>query len=39
MTPPLADATTTIAELKSRVLAFARERDWELLLSASDASN
>ena len=23
------DATTTIAELKSRVLAFARERDWE----------
>lgn len=23
------DATTTIAELKGRVLAFARERDWE----------
>jgi NTP pyrophosphatase (non-canonical NTP hydrolase) len=23
------DATTTIAELKSRVLAFVRERDWE----------
>src|SRR5688572_6226847 len=23
------DATTTLAELKSRVLAFARERDWE----------
>jgi NTP pyrophosphatase (non-canonical NTP hydrolase) len=23
------DVTTTIAELKSRVLAFARERDWE----------
>lgn len=23
------DATTTIAELKSHVLAFARERDWE----------
>jgi len=23
------DATTTMAELKSRVLAFARERDWE----------
>ena len=29
MNEPLADATTTIAELKSRVLAFARERDWE----------
>jgi dCTP diphosphatase len=27
--PPLADATTTLAQLKSRVLAFARERDWE----------
>ena len=25
----LTDATTTFAELKSRVLAFARERDWE----------
>ncbi len=25
----LTDSTTTIAELKSRVLAFARERDWE----------
>jgi len=25
---PLADATTTIAELKTRVLAFAREREW-----------
>lgn len=24
-----ADATTTVAELKARVLAFARERDWE----------
>lgn len=23
------DSTTTLAELKSRVLAFARERDWE----------
>ena len=23
------DATTTLAELKTRVLAFARERDWE----------
>jgi len=27
--PPLADATTTLAQLKNRVLAFARERDWE----------
>jgi NTP pyrophosphatase (non-canonical NTP hydrolase) len=25
----LTDATTTTAELKNRVLAFARERDWE----------
>jgi NTP pyrophosphatase (non-canonical NTP hydrolase) len=25
----LADSTTTLAELKTRVLAFARERDWE----------
>lgn len=29
MKEPLADATTTVAELKTRVLAFARERDWE----------
>lgn len=29
MNETLTDATTTIAELKSRVLAFARERDWE----------
>src|SRR5438445_13491883 len=27
--PELTDATTTLADLKSRVLAFARERDWE----------
>ena len=27
--PVLTDANTTFAELKSRVLAFARERDWE----------
>lgn len=26
---PLTDATATTAELKARVLAFARERDWE----------
>lgn len=25
----LTDSTTTLAELKTRVLAFARERDWE----------
>ena len=25
----LTDSSTSIAELKSRVLAFARERDWE----------
>src|ERR1035438_3729910 len=27
--PALSDAATTLAELKERVLAFARERDWE----------
>ena len=27
--PELTDVATTFAELKSRVLAFARERDWE----------
>src|SRR3984957_9350451 len=27
--PELSDSTTTLAELKERVLAFARERDWE----------
>jgi len=26
---PLTDSATTIAELKSRILAFVRERDWE----------
>ncbi|HTB80009.1 MAG TPA: nucleotide pyrophosphohydrolase [Opitutaceae bacterium] len=26
---PMTDATTTFAETKTRVLAFARERDWE----------
>ena len=29
MNEPLTDATTTIQELKGRVLEFARERDWE----------
>jgi dCTP diphosphatase len=28
-TVPLADSTATLGEIKSRVLAFARERDWE----------
>jgi NTP pyrophosphatase (non-canonical NTP hydrolase) len=27
--PALSDSVTTLAELKERVLAFARERDWE----------
>ncbi len=27
--PALSDSATTLAELKQRVLAFARERDWE----------
>lgn len=27
--PALTDSTATVAELKQRVLAFARERDWE----------
>src|SRR4051812_18879586 len=26
---PLTDSTATVAQLKDRVLAFARERDWE----------
>ncbi len=26
---PMTDSTTTLADLKTRVLAFARERDWE----------
>jgi NTP pyrophosphatase (non-canonical NTP hydrolase) len=29
MNQSLTDAKTTVAELKTRVLAFARERDWE----------
>jgi dCTP diphosphatase len=27
--PALSDSATTVSELKNRVLAFARERDWE----------
>jgi NTP pyrophosphatase (non-canonical NTP hydrolase) len=38
MMPPLADATATIAELKARVLAFARERDWEQFHSPKNLS-
>jgi len=36
--PALADATTTIADLKDRVLAFARERDWEQFHSPKNLS-
>lgn len=32
------DATTTVAELKSRVLAFVRERDWEQFHSPKNLS-
>ena len=38
MMPPLADATATIAELKTRVLAFSRERDWEQFHSPKNLS-
>jgi NTP pyrophosphatase (non-canonical NTP hydrolase) len=38
MMPPLADANTTIAELKTRVLAFSRERDWEQFHSPKNLS-
>ena len=34
----LVDATTTIAELKTRVLAFAREREWEQFHSPKNLS-
>ena len=38
MMPPLADATTTIADLKERVTAFVRERDWEQFHSPKNLS-
>jgi dCTP diphosphatase len=38
MKPSLADASTTIAELKTRVLAFAREREWEQFHSPKNLS-
>ena len=34
----LTDSTTTVAELKTRVLAFARERDWEQFHSPKNLS-
>lgn len=34
----LTDATTPIAELKNRILAFARERDWEQFHSPKNLS-
>lgn len=36
--PPSTDATTTLADLKHRVLAFARERDWEQFHSPKNLS-
>ncbi len=32
------DATTTVAELRERVLAFAREREWEQFHSPKNLS-
>jgi NTP pyrophosphatase (non-canonical NTP hydrolase) len=36
--PAPADSTTTIADLKNRVLAFVRERDWEQFHSPKNLS-
>ena len=36
--PALTDAATTIAELKTRLLAFVRERDWEQFHSPKNLS-
>ena len=36
--PALTDAATSVAELKSRVLAFVRERDWEQFHSPKNLS-
>jgi dCTP diphosphatase len=36
--PAFTDATTTIADLKDRVLAFSRERDWEQFHSPKNLS-
>ena len=38
MKKPPADATTTLADLKSRILAFTRERDWEQFHSPKNLS-
>jgi dCTP diphosphatase len=35
---PMQDATTTVGELRARVLAFARERDWEQFHSPKNLS-
>ena len=35
---PLNDSSTTVAELKTRVLAFVRERDWEQFHSPKNLS-
>lgn len=35
---PMTDAGTTVAELRARVLAFARERDWEQFHSPKNLS-
>jgi dCTP diphosphatase len=35
---PLKDATTTVAELRERVLAFVREREWEQFHSPKNLS-
>jgi len=35
---PLTDGTTTVAELRERVLAFVRERDWEQFHSPKNLS-
>jgi len=36
--PALTDATTTLADLKTRILAFVRERDWEQFHSPKNLS-
>jgi NTP pyrophosphatase (non-canonical NTP hydrolase) len=35
---PMSDATTTVGEIRERVLAFARERDWEQFHSPKNLS-
>jgi dCTP diphosphatase len=36
--PPFSDATTTVADLRQQVLAFARARDWEQFHSPKNLS-